>query len=236
MKFLGVRVPFTSGMQEKGNSTVSNWGSNPVGHHANFQNGGWQGDEDSQDITRFSALTSCVNIISSDLAKLPVKVYRDLDNGGHEHVPTSPLSRVLIKPNRYQSRMDFMTQIMMSTLMRGNAYIYKEFDSRGQIAAMYVLNPDNTKPLVDHATGDVYYSVGVDPLVPGLPSAQNEAALGQRWNIPQRFIMHHRLMTFKHPLEGISPLHYAATSAATGRRIQTQQKDFFDYNAHPRGI
>lgn len=239
MKILGLHVPFTPKQQpsqEKGTATVSNWGGDSWGASAgtNFQTGR---TPSASDITRFTAVQTSINIISTDIAKLPCGVYQKLENGGFERVTTHPLSRLLITPNSYQTRFDFFSQVMISALMRGNAYIFAPTDQRGQVTGLYVLNPDNTTPLVDQTTGDVFYSVGSDPLIPLLGSrSQNEEVLGQRWNIPERFIINHRLGTFKHPLVGVSPLHSAMTSAITGLNIQGNQSEFFANMARPSGV
>jgi HK97 family phage portal protein len=210
----------------------------PQGNHANFQGGGlFAGEKGIDDLTRFSAVYACINVLSNDVAKMPIKVFRDLDNGGHERVKSHPLSRIFRKPNHYQTRMDFITQLMVSLLMRGNVYVFIDYDTRGQPSSMFVLNPDNVTPLVDSKTGDVFYSVGTEPLIPSLDDRKlNEQKLGGRFNIPARYIMHHRLMTFKNALDGISPLHAAAMSATTGLNIQSQQNTFFENQARPSGV
>ena len=226
---------FFSKGAEKGGVKV-HWPSD--GKHANFQATGLFGGfgKKNADLTKFSAVYACVNILSTDLAKLPIRVFRDLDNGGTERVKTHPLSRLFRKPNHYQTRMDFITQLMVSVLMRGDAFVYFEYDSRGQPSAMYVLNPDNVTPIVDSKTGEVFYSVGSEPLITDISRVGLAEQLDKRWSLPSRYVMHHRLMTFKNPLEGVSPLHAAAMSASTGLSIQSQQDDFFKNQARPSGV
>ena len=212
-----------------------NW---PTGQHANFQTPGLFGGfgRKHEDLTKFSAVYACVNILSTDVAKLPIRVFKDLDNGGHERVKTHPLSRIFRKPNHYQTRMDFITQLMVSVLMRGDAFVFVEYDTRGQPSAMYVLNPDNVTPIVDSRTGEIFYSVGSEPLIKDISRVGMAEQIEKRWSLPSKYIMHHRLMTFKNPLEGVSPLHAAAMSASTGLSIQSQQDDFFKNQARPSGV
>jgi HK97 family phage portal protein len=209
--------------QEKGSSSFAiRWPGDSA--DTNFQTDG--NAYRHKDLTRFSAVYSCVNIISTDVAKLPARVYRDMPNGGFEQVPNHYLARLMRNPNQYQTRMDFITQLITSVLMRGNSYVYFTYDNRNVPTAMYVLDPDSTFPLVDRSTGEVYYSVGQNDL----------AQLENNLTVPARFIMHHRLMTFKSPLCGVTPLYAAATSALAGLSIQDQQASFFNNQARPSGM
>lgn len=233
MKIFRMHVPFTKRHVEKGpTTTVSNWGSG-MSAGTNFQTSNQSFKTD--DVTRSGAVYTAINVISSDIAKMPVTVYKKLKNGGFEPVPTNPLSRLMLKPNPYQTRVDLISQIMYSALMRGNAYIYVTYDSRNQPNGLYVLNPDNVTPLVDDKTGAVFYSVGTEPLIPGLGATELTSSLNSRWNIPARLIIHHRLGSLN-PLVGISPLHSALNSVLTSLNIQGNQREFFGNMARPSGV
>ena len=48
---------------------------------------------------------------------------------------------MLRKPNRYQTRIKFVEQWMMSKLTAGNTYVLKQRDERSVVTALYVLDP-----------------------------------------------------------------------------------------------
>ena len=193
--------------------------------------GAWQrniGAANTPSILAFSAVYACVSIISGDIAKLPLRIMRALPKGGREPHPKHPLDAVLWTPNHYQTRIDFIQQVMVSTLLAGNAYIYLERDARGVVAAMYCLDPRRVTVLVADS-GDVFYQVARDKL----------AGMGADSGIitfPASEIIHHRLMCTEHPLVGVTPLYSAGTSASVGARILMNSGAFFGNQSRPSGI
>jgi HK97 family phage portal protein len=178
----------------------------------------------------FSAVYACVNVISSDIGKLPLRIHRRKPNGGSEIVDKHPADLLFYRPNQYQTRLDFIQQLMTSVLLAGNAYVYLVRDSRGVINEMHLLNPSYVTPLVAE-DGSVYYQ---------LSRSQSHLLTkiqdGDRWIIPARDIMHHRVMTIDHPLVGVSPMFAASMSAAVGANITAQSQHFFQNAARPAGI
>lgn len=62
---------------------------------------------------------ACVSIRSQDLAKLPLHVYKRRSDGGAEVVKDHPIERLLRKPNRWQTRFEFMEQMHAAFLLKG---------------------------------------------------------------------------------------------------------------------
>jgi HK97 family phage portal protein len=179
-------------------------------------------------ILGFSAVYACVSIISSDIAKLPILVMKRKASGGRELFPNHPISRLMWTPNHYQTRIDFIQQLMVSLLLTGNAYIWLERDQRKVVANMYVLHPGRVKTMVAE-TGDVFYQVAKDKLS-GVTNGNDYVT------IPDADMIHHRLMTVDHPLMGVTPLYAAGVSAAVGARIINSSSAFFGNQARPSGI
>lgn len=185
----------------------------------------------------FSAVYSCVTIISQDLSKLPIRVMTKDDEDDLAKVATkSPYHRLISNPNNYQTSMDFFQFWAVSRLIRGNAYIYKELDARGVPTALHVLHPDRTEPLVDPVTKSVFYRYtpntndmfSVEQFQSGDKAAQVI--------IPARFIIHDRINPLWHPLIGTTPLFAAAVSATTGGRILLNSERLFGNMARPSGV
>jgi HK97 family phage portal protein len=179
-----------------------------------------------ESILAFSAVYTCVSLIADDISKLCIGLMM-LDPDGIEiPVASNAFTPVLRKPNRYQNRIQFLSQWIVSKLLYGNAYILKERDSRGVVVAMYVLNPARVAPLVA-PDGSVYYRVGHDFL-----TGVDEGAEP----LPASEIIHDRMLCLWHPLVGVSPIYACASSATQGIRIQANSARFFANMSSPSGM
>lgn len=192
--------------------------------------GAWQRgvvEPDSrQNILAFSAVYACVSLIANDIAKLPLKLMEEVNGIDREIDRSSPYERVLLKPNRYQTRIQFINQWMTSKLIHGNTYVYKERDAKGIVTAMYILDPTKTQPLINDATGDVFYEIRGDVLA-GVTNAVIVEASD---------IIHDRCVTLFHPLKGVSPIYACGASSTQGMRIQANAVRFFENMSRPSGM
>ncbi len=178
-------------------------------------------------VISYAAVFSCVTLIASDIGKMRVKLVKfDTEEGIWVEVtdPRIPFLALLKKPNRYQSRIKFFENWMISKLLHGNAYILKERDNRGIVVAMYVLDPTRVKPLVAD-DGSVYYQLSKDVL------AQAEDII-----VPASEIIHDTMWCLFHPLIGISPLYACGLAASQGLKIQNNSANFFANNSNPGGV
>lgn len=94
---------------------------------------------------RVAAVYSCVSLISGTLATLPLHIYERVGETDRRRRSDHPVAIVFQKPNRNQSRVDFLQQMQASLLLRGNAYAYVVWE-RGQRGnrpvQMWPLHPD----------------------------------------------------------------------------------------------
>jgi HK97 family phage portal protein len=184
----------------------------------------------------FSAVYACVTIISQDIAKLPLRVMKLLADGITEVInKLSPYDRLLRKPNDYQSRIEFMQLYQACRLIRGNVYVFKEFDQRGVPVKFHLLHPDRVQVLVEPVSKEVYYrytpygqdmTLGMDRL----------GMLDGTITIPSRYVIHDRINCLWHPLIGTSPLFAAAVTSMTGARILMNSESLFANMARPAGV
>lgn len=105
-----------------------------------------------------TAVMGCVSILAEDVAKLPAHVYRRLSNGGKKIVADHPLERLLQQPNGYQTRFEFVEQMMAALVLRGNAYAPIVRDGRGKPVALIPVNPDQVW-LYEAPDGSLFYMV-----------------------------------------------------------------------------
>jgi HK97 family phage portal protein len=132
---------------------------------------------------------------------------------------------VLRKPNRYQNRIQFVQWWLISKLVHGNTYILKDYDARGVVRALYILDPRSTRPLVA-PDGSIYYSLSADYLN-GLDLAEI---------VPARMIIHDVAVPLYHPLCGISPILACALAVRQGLSIQRNSAAFFENGSNPGGV
>lgn len=190
--------------------------------------GAWQKNAEvrANSLLGFPALYRCITMISQDISKLRIRLMeQDEDKIWSEVDRNSPYWPVLIKPNRYQNRIQFFDEWMGSKLLQGNAYILKQRDSRGIVVATYVLNPWRCKPLVAD-DGSVWYDLAAD----------NLANIEEKVRVPASEIVHDRYKPLYHPLVGISPVSACALSGMLGLAIAQNAAAFFANSSRPGGV
>ena len=192
--------------------------------------GAWQRNAEirAETLLSFHALYRCVTLISQDISKMRVclveqiattKIWEEVDRN-------SPYWPVLIKPNRYQTRIQFFEEWVASKLIHGNTYVLKERDARGIVVALYVLNPLRTRTMVA-PDGSVWYDLAADNL---------SQIMEDRVRVPASEIIHDRYQPLYHPLYGISPISACALSGVLGMNIAMNSANFFQNASRPGGI
>lgn len=189
--------------------------------------GAWQRNMEikQEDMLAYHAVFACVTLIASDISKIGLALFAKDSDGIWNPRETAELTKLLDKPNTYQTRQQFIESWLISKLSRGNAYILKERRA-GKIVALHVLHPDRTTPLITES-GGVYYQLNADRLakVTDLTPVVSDDE-----------IIHDRFNCLYHPLVGISPLYAAAIPILQGKNIQLNSATFFGNNSNPGGI
>lgn len=168
---------------------------------------------------------ACRTLISSDIGKLGIKLVARGSGGIWSETRNPAYSPVLRRPNRYQTRQQFIETWVLSKLQRGNTYVLKERDGSNKVRALYILDPNRVKTLVSD-DGGVYYDLSVDELV----------GVGERVVVPASEIIHDRFNCFFHPLVGLSPIYAGGLAATQGLAIQDSATKFFQNRSQPGGI
>jgi HK97 family phage portal protein len=190
--------------------------------------GAWQQNVtvlNTESVLTHAAVYACVTLIASDIGKLRVKLVAQNGDGIWEETKNTAHSPILRKPNRYQNRIKFYEQWIVSKLIHGNTYAVKQRDQRGVVSALYILDPTCVRPLVA-PDGQVYYSLSRDLL------SQIENSIV----VPQSEIIHDVMVPLYHPLVGVSPIYACAVSSAQGITIQKNQATLFAKGSVPSGI
>lgn len=168
---------------------------------------------------------ACMTIIANDICKLRPEIKRR--QGDIWSVDSGDIRwRILRRPNYYQDWIQFAQYWVMSKLRFGNTYALKEFDERGNVSSLYILNPDNVQVLVTD-DGAIYYQVAADTLT-GVFDIDRI--------VPASAIIHDRMNCLRHPLVGVAPLCAAAIDAGIGMQVSENMWRFYKNAAMPGGI
>jgi HK97 family phage portal protein len=161
-------------------------------------------------VTQNSALQvatvmSCVSILSEDVAKLPVHVYKLRDDGGRDIQINHPVEKLLQRPNDFQSKFEFIEQMQAALLLRGNAYAPIIRDGRGRPIAMIPVNPDRVT-IFEAPDGSIFYQVS--------RSGQHDVAVlsSLPLMIPSEDMFHVRWLAVDKSLWGVSRIGLARES------------------------
>lgn len=190
--------------------------------------GAWQQNVEVKldTVLTYSTVFRCISLISSDIAKMRIRLVQRDEDGIWTEFESAAYSPVLRKPNRYQNRIQFYTNWMESKLIHGNTYVLKRRDNRSVVIGMSVLDPTRVKVLVGE-DGEVFYQLSRDDL-----SGQHNDDV----TVPASEIIHDRWNTIYHPLVGTSPIYACGLAAVQGIRIQSNSAKFFGNGAKPSGI
>ena len=189
--------------------------------------GAWQQNQSLRATSVLDNVTAfrCVSLISTDIAKMRLKLIFQAQPGVWEERDNPAWSPVIRRPNHYQNRIQFFENWITSKLNAGNTYVLKERDQRNVVVALTVLDPMRVRPLVA-PNGDVYYELAEDEL----------AGLGGAVRVPASEIIHDRWNCFFHPLVGLSPIYANSLVVSQGTGIQSHSATFFANQATPGGI
>lgn len=237
LQALGARVLALAGLARQSDGTRWLWPPGPPGGGWGMGGdrgppGAWQMGRNSPranlELLAFSAVYACINLIASDISKLPLQIFAvNLSDGTRRLLRTDYYAQLFKVPNEYQTCSDFLLGFVQSYLSQGNTYCYiGDRNGRGEVQSMHVLNPYRVVPLIDE-TGAIYYRVYEDYLS-GLVNGQV---------VPERDMIHHRLQLLPgYPLVGVTPIFAAAASSALGLKILQDSQQFFANSSRPSGV
>jgi HK97 family phage portal protein len=100
-----------------------------------------------------AAVMTCVSLRSRSVASLPVRVFERLDGRAKRPAVDHPVDRLLLKPNRWQTRSELFQMLEVHRTLRGNAYAWINWVNarsrdgvfRDQIEELIPLHPDRVE-------------------------------------------------------------------------------------------
>lgn len=177
---------------------------------------------------------ACVAAYAQTIAMSPGSHWLRTNKGGRNRVTSSALSRILKKPNGYQSISDFMLNATRSLYNDGNAYALALRNDRFEISQLHLMDPRASGARVA-TTGDIFYHLAGNEIVERMfaASGADKSALSL---VPARDVLHIRLDTPQHPLQGEPPLISAMMEVAASSAIIRQALAFTANQGRPSGV
>lgn len=195
------------------------WLSAKAGQYLNF----WQmGDSPQSYGGRGAMVEACVSAYAQTVAMCPGDHWRKLDNGGRERVTNSALSRIVRKPNDYQSISDFLLNLTRRLYEHGEVFAIAIRNDRNEISELHLMR--NGRALVAEE-GSIFYQVWGNEVV--------ERRLNLSIPIPARDVLHVRLHTPYHSLKGVSPILATTLDRMMAGAALNQQVAFYLNQARP---
>ena len=162
-------------------------------------------------VTPFTALQAaavyaCIRSVSQDMAILKPFVRRCLPSGGYRRELQHPLNKLFRRPNRWQTRFEFVSYMLTSLCLRGNSFVVVERDRDANPIELVPIAPDRcTIMLTDD--GELWYRI-------------NSRRLGMGLLVPPDDMIHLKNISMDGYV-GVSPI--AVAQDVIGLALATQQ-------------
>ena len=118
---------------------------------------------------RSAVVERCIALYAETAASLPGAHWRRNARGGRTRVENSALSRVLHRPNDYETWSDFMLNAVHSLYREGNTYALALRDGRFEVASLHLMNPRQSSPFVvrneDDGDAVIFYRLAGNAVV-----------------------------------------------------------------------
>ena len=219
-RIFGFRQKAAEGQYRPGPYALSDgWLSAVAGRYLNF----WQGGYSVQPYGEGNAMVeACISAYAQTVAMCPGDHWRKRDDGGRERVKNSALSRILRRPNDYQSMSDLLMNMTRRVYSRGEAFAVAIRDGRNDIAELHMMMHGTAMVAAD---GSIFYSLSGNEIV--------ERRFDLSAPIPARDVLHIRLHTPLHPLKGASPIVAAQLELSMSGAAMNQQVAYYLNQARP---
>lgn len=192
--FAPVEIPQSSGSWSQG--MVWNGAATPVS---------------TDQAMRLSAVYACLRLLSEAVATLPLDTFRRIEGTRESYDRPGYLTFAPPQGNR----IDYLSQLMLSLLTDGNAFVLTPRDRFGVPVELVVLDPTRVK--VDAPDGRLRYRIDDK-------------------TFPAGDLMHIKGMCLPGQLRGVSPIAYARETVGLGLAAQNFGSSFFTNGALPGAV
>jgi HK97 family phage portal protein len=151
-------------------------------------------------------------------------------------VENSALSRVLRRPNEYETASSFLLNAVHSLYRDGNTFALALRNERFEVVSLHLMNPRQSSPLVvrneDDGDAEIFYRLGGNIVVDHMFG-------DSQLLVPARDVLHIKLHTnhrYPSPLVGEPPLTAALADIAVGNAFLQQQLTFLANQSRPSAV
>src|SRR5262249_1849979 len=113
---------------------------------------------------RSAVVERAISLYAETAASLPGAHWRRNARGGRTRVQNSALSRILHRPNDYETASSFMLNAVRSLYAEGNTFALALRNSRFEVESLHLMNPRQSSPLVvrnaDDGDAEIFYRLG----------------------------------------------------------------------------
>tara|TARA_R100000329_G_scaffold42442_2_gene39400 strand:+ start:4937 stop:7564 length:2628 start_codon:yes stop_codon:yes gene_type:complete len=102
--------------------------------------------DDIGDGSNNSAVVACLNVLATSFAEPRIRVLTDQEDGDQEVVKQHPLSKLLDRPNPFTSGNLLAHYIVVALSAYGDAFLYKNRNSDGNVVQLVPLMPNLVEP------------------------------------------------------------------------------------------
>lgn len=170
---------------------------------------------------RCAGVYACVRVVSEDVAKLPLVIYRRRGDGAKLPADKHPLYRLLkSRPNSWQSSFEWREMMQAHVELRGNAYSFISRNQAGVVEELLPLHPDRVT-LLRAPDGELFYRIGSGPNDPEVPLT-----------VPRSEMLHLRGMTLD-GYYGLSPIAWARETIGLTLAAELHGAAYFGNGARP---
>lgn len=152
--------------------------------------------------------------------------HKEVVNGKHKVITTSPASRLLRYPNEYQTFDQFIYNVVAQMLFEGECIALIVRDNRSAPVSLHICPKGTASPQISPENGEIFYGIGSNPMLPDTTD----------YVVPARDIIHFRQHTPRHPLIGESPIKAAALAVGINVALSETQAAFFNNMNRPSGL
>lgn len=116
----------------------------------------WNYSALGQNAFELDTVCSSIDAIARNVAKMEFKHVVKTSDGQKKVVNNSDIARVLKNPNGYMTQRDFIYKVTALYYLYNNAFIYPDFDNKGNLIALYPINARSYK--IYEYNGNVFIS------------------------------------------------------------------------------
>jgi HK97 family phage portal protein len=192
----------------------------------------WQSGYDPLAGDKIAIVEASISAYSQTVAMCPGDHWQMDDNGGQQRVKTSAASRLLRKPNAYQTPSDFWLNAIRQLYAEGNAYALALRNDRFEPTELHLFDPRSSGPMVA-VDGSIFYHLAGNEVIERQFATLSDNPLAF---VPARDILHIRLHTSRNMLKGETPLASAQADLVNANMLASQQTVFTSNAQRPSGL